>query len=126
MSERHNTTNRRTLYRICGTCGKSITTMADSPLVRSVVQPDKRHVTTYYCSSACCQASYKRAGWYNDKSEKQKKPPYYDRHREEILAKSKERYRSDPETAIKATLFYRKKRKACRASADQKGMNENV
>lgn len=125
MSERHNTTNRRTLYRICGTCGKSITTTADSPLVRSIVQPDKRHVTTYYCSSTCLKESYKRIGWCSS-NVTEKKPLYYDRHREEILVKSKERYQSDPEAAIKATLFYRKKRKACRASADQKGANENV
>lgn len=36
MSVRRNTTNRLTLFRTCGTCGRSIVTTADTPWVRQV------------------------------------------------------------------------------------------
>ena len=146
MGVKRNTTNRLTLYRNCGTCGKSIKTSADSPWVRSIVQPDKRQVTTYYCSSPCFQASYKHIGWYDGKADerrrerdrkrterriasgelKERNRLYYEQNREKEKARAKARYWSDPEAAKAANEYQRKKRKAMQLSADQKGANENV
>lgn len=109
---------RRTLHRICGTCGKSFTTTVESPFVRQINQPDKSQVRMYYCSASCFRSSYKSVIW-NGRKAQRKKNLYYDQHREEVLAKAKERYWSDPETARATGRYNRKKQKALQLSADQ-------
>lgn len=59
MSVRRDTTNRLTLCRTCGTCGRSIVTTADTPWVRQVERDGKKQATTYFCSERCFAASYK-------------------------------------------------------------------
>ena len=73
MSVRRNTTNRLTLYRTCGTCGRQIVTTADTPWVRQVERDGKKQATTYFCSEKCFAASYKHIGWYDGKAEERRK-----------------------------------------------------
>ena len=64
MSVRRETTNRLTLYRTCGTCGKGIVTTADTPWVRQIERDGKKQATTYFCCEKCFTDSYKHIGWY--------------------------------------------------------------
>lgn len=126
MSVRRNTTNRRTLFRECGTCGKSIVTTADTPWVRMVATIEdgrQRQITTYYCSTGCYQASYKHIGWYDGKYAERKRQRdaqrdrrdysnrYYAAHREEICARKRAQYWADHEGSLKTLAYQRKKRK---------------
>jgi len=126
MAVRRNTTNRRTLFRTCGICGKSIITTADTPWVRQIPTiEDGRHrqITTYYCSTGCLQASYKNIGWYDGKADERRKEKeanrdrreyssrYYAAHREEICARKKAQYWADHEGSLKTIAYNKKKRK---------------
>lgn len=123
MSVRRKTTNRRTLFRICGTCGKSIVTTADTPWVRQVARDGKRQATTYYCSGKCFAASYKHIGWYDGKAEerrrakeaardiREKNRRYYAAHAEKERERARRRYWSNPERARSDNAYQKKKRK---------------
>ena len=67
MSVRRNTTNRLTLFRTCGTCGRSIVTTADTPWVRQVERDGKKQATTYFCCEGCFAASYKHIGFSTER-----------------------------------------------------------
>lgn len=69
MSVRRNTTNRLTLFRTCGTCGRSIVTTADTPWVRQVERDGKKQATTYFCCEGCFAASYKHIGFFDGKAQ---------------------------------------------------------
>lgn len=73
MSVRRDTTNRLTLFRTCGTCGRSIVTTADTPWVRQVERDGKKQATTYFCSERCFAASYKHIGWYDGKAQERRR-----------------------------------------------------
>ena len=123
MSVRRNTKDRRTLFRICGICGKSIITTADTPWVRQVPQGEKKQATVYYCSTGCYQASYKHIGWYDGKYKERKQEydanrdrreynsAYYAAHREEICARKRAQYWADHDGSLKTLAYQRKKRK---------------
>ena len=64
---------RLTLFRICGTCGKTIVTTADTPWVRQVPRDGKKMATTYFCSEGCYAASYKHIGWFDGKAEERRR-----------------------------------------------------
>lgn len=120
---RKNVMGRLTLFRTCGTCGKSFPTTADSPWVRQVPRDGKKQATTYYCSTGCFQASYKHIGWYDGLYEQRKKERdakrdvkeknrrYREAHAEELRKRRMEKYWEDPEAARADNRYYRKKRK---------------
>ena len=123
MSVRRKTTNRMTLYRTCGTCGKSIVTTADTPWVRQMVRDGRKQVTTYFCSSGCFQASYKHIGWYDGKAEERRcqkeaqrdrreyNRQYYADHRDAICARHRENYWADHDGSLATGRYNKKKRK---------------
>lgn len=101
MSVRRNTTNRLTLFRTCGTCGRSIVTTADTPWVRQVERDGKKQATTYFCCEGCFAASYKHIGFFGGKAQERRRAReaardnrernrrYYAAHAEEIRAKKR-------------------------------------
>lgn len=123
MSVRRQTANRLTLYRTCGTCGKSIVTSAESPWVRQVPRDGKAQVTTYYCSEKCFAASYKHIGWYDGKAEERRRAreaardnkercrKYNEAHREERREYARKRRLENPGLSAADSAYYRQKRK---------------
>jgi len=123
MSVRCNTKNRLILFRTCGTCGKQITTTADTPWVRQIARDGKRQATTYFCCEQCFGASYKKKSWFDGKAEERRKEKdarrdhsaknrrYYEAHREKERARSKARYWADKEGARADCRYHRRKRK---------------
>lgn len=123
MSVRRNTTNRLTLYRTCGTCGRQIVTTADTPWVRQVERDGKKQATTYFCSGKCFAASYKHIGWYDGKAEERRKlkeerrdrktknRKYREAHAEELREKARQRRLANPGMAAADSAYNRKKRK---------------
>ena len=123
MSVRRNTTNRLTLYRTCGTCGRQIVTTADTPWVRQVERDGKKQATTYFCSEKCFAASYKHIGWYDGKAEERRKlkearrdwktknRKYQEAHAEELREKARLRRLANPGMAAADSAYNRKKRK---------------
>lgn len=126
MSVRRNTTNRLTLYRACGTCGRQIVTTADTPWVRQVERDGKKQATTYFCSEKCFAASYKHIGWYDGKAEERRKLKdrnrdpekerarnrrYRQEHAEELREKARLRRLANPGMAAADSAYNRKKRK---------------
>lgn len=123
MSVRRNTTNRMTLYRTCGTCGRQIVTTADTPWVRQVERDGKKQATTYFCSEKCFAASYKHIGWYDGKAEERRKLKearrdwktknlkYREAHAEELREKARLRRLANPGMAAADSAYNRKKRK---------------
>ena len=126
MTVRRNTTNRLTLFRTCGTCGKDIVTTADTPWIRQVPRDGKVQATTYYCCEKCVAASYKHLGWYDGKAEERRRLKdrnrdpvkererwrrYRDAHREELKEKARLRRLRDPGMAAADSAYARKKRK---------------
>ena len=123
MSVRRNTTNRLTLYRTCGTCGRQIVTTADTPWVRQVERDGKKQATTYFCSEKGFAASYKHIGWYDGKAEERRKlkearrdwktknRKYREAHAEELREKARLRRLANPGMAAADSAYNRKKRK---------------
>ena len=123
MSVRRNTTNRLTLYRTCGTCGRQIVTTADTPWVRQVERDGKKQATTYFCSEKCFAAIYKHIGWYDGKAEERRKlkearrdwktknRKYREAHAEELREKARLRRLANPGMAAADSAYNRKKRK---------------
>lgn len=123
MSVRRNTTNRLTLYRTCGTCGRQIVTTADTPWVRQVERDGKKQATTYFCSEKCFAASYKHIGWYDGKAEERRKlkearrdwktknRKYREAHAEELRENARLRRLANPGMAAADSAYNRKKRK---------------
>lgn len=123
MSVRRNTTNRLTLYRTCGTCGRQIVTTADTQWVRQVERDGKKQATTYFCSEKCFAASYKHIGWYDGKAEERRKlkearrdwktknRKYREAHAEELREKARLRRLANPGMAAADSAYNRKKRK---------------
>lgn len=123
MSVRRNTTNRLTLYRTCGTCGRQIVTTADTPWVRQVERDGKKQATTYFCSEKCFAASYKHIGWYDGKAEERRKlkearrdwktknRKYREANAEEMREKARLRRLANPGMAAADSAYNRKKRK---------------
>lgn len=123
MSVRRNTTNRLTLYRTCGTCGRQIVTTADTPWVRQVERDGKKQATTYFCSEKRFAASYKHIGWYDGKAEERRKlkearrdwktknRKYREAHAEELREKARLRRLANPGMAAADSAYNRKKRK---------------
>lgn len=134
MSVRRNTTNRLTLYRTCGTCGKQIVTTADTPWVRQVERDGKKQATTYFCCEKCYAASYKHIGWYDGKAEERRRLKdrnrdpekerarrrlYYEQHAEEQREKARLRRLANPGMAAADNAYARKKRKLLAQEAMQ-------
>ena len=123
MSTRRNTANRVTLYRTCGTCGKSIVTTADTPWIRQIPRDGKRQATTYFCCEKCFAASYKHIGWYDGKAEerraqreakrdsKERCRRYNAAHREERRAAARAYREKNPEQVAADNAYYKRKRK---------------
>lgn len=120
-------TGRFTLYRTCHTCGKSITTTADSPFIRQIANVDgKKQKTCYFCSERCKAASYKYnmdGKYYERKAErdrnrdtKEKNRRYYLAHAEQERERAKKRYWDDPESARGANQYQRIKRELLNAA----------
>lgn len=123
MSCRRDTPNRLMLFRTCGTCGKQITTTADTPWVRQVPRDGKKQAITYYCSSKCFAASYKHIGWYDGKAEERRKAreaardisaknrKYYAAHAEEMRERARKYREANPGKVAADNVYYRRKRK---------------
>ena len=110
MSVRRATADRRTLYRVCGGCGRSFCTTADTPWLRSMEQPGKRYASVYFCSASCYADSYKQ----RQKDPQKKKNDgrkYYAANREKLKAYAMQRRRADPGAAAKDSAYARRKRK---------------
>lgn len=128
MSVRRDTTNRLTLFRTCGTCGRSIVTTADTPWVRQVERDGKKQAATYFCSERCFAASYKHIGWYDGKAQERRRAReaardnrernrrYYAQHAEEIRAKKTLRRLTVGQNAADCA-YQRRKRKLLREEA---------
>lgn len=134
MSVRKNTTNRLTLFRTCGTCGKQIVTTADTPWVRQVERDGKRQATTYFCCEKCYAASYKHIGWYDGKAEERRREKdrnrdpekerarhrrYHQEHAEELREKARRRRLANPGMAAADSAYNRRKRKLMAEEARQ-------
>ena len=129
MSVRRDTTNRLTLFRTCGTCGRSIVTTADTPWVRQVERDGKKQATTYFCSERCFAASYKHIGWYDWKAQERRRAReaardnrernrrYYAQHAEEIKAGHREHRRLHVGQNAADCAYQRRKRKLLREEA---------
>ena len=129
MSVRRNTTNRLTLFRTCGTCGRSIVTTAGTPWVRQVERDGKKQATTYFCSERCFAASYKHIGWYDGKAQERRRDReaardnrernrrYYAQHAEEIKAGHREYRRLHVGQNAADCAYQRRKRKLLREEA---------
>ena len=129
MSVRRNTTNRLTLFRTCGTCGRSIVTTADTPWVRQVERDGKKQATTYFCSERCFAASYKHIGRYDGKAQERRRAReaardnrernrrYYAQHAEEIKAGHREHRRLHVGQNAADCAYQRRKRKLLREEA---------
>lgn len=129
MTLRRDTTNRLTLFRRCGICGKSIVTTASTPWMRQIpVLEDgkRRQIITYYCGTTCYQASYKHKGWYDGKADERraekerKRDPeakkaawkrYYARNGDKLREKRRERYWKNHEEELAENRFSKMKRK---------------
>lgn len=123
MSVRKQTANRRSLIRVCGTCGKTFPTTAASPWMRSILGEDGHWRITYFCSSSCFQSSYKHIGWYDGKADirRQEREESRDRseynrryresHREQINQRRRERYWENHEEELASNRYAKKKRK---------------
>lgn len=121
MTIKRDTKNRLTLFRDCGTCGKTIVTTADTPWIRSIPCNGKQRIT-YYCSQKCFAASYKHIGWCDGKTAERKKewerkrkrvytPEQLERKRKanrEYMRRKRER---EPDLARLDSAYHRKKRK---------------
>ena len=128
MSVRKETTNRLTLFRTCGTCGKQIMTTASTPWVRQMPRDGKAQATTYFCSEKCFAASYKHIGWYDGKAEERRKAReaardnrercrrYNEEHREERREWARNYRLAHPDQAAADSAFYRRKRKLMEAT----------
>lgn len=134
MGVRRNTTNRLTLYRTCGTCGKQFVTTAASPWIRQISRDGKKQATTYFCSEKCYAASYKHIGWYDGKAEERRRLKdrnrdpekerercrrYNEAHREDRREYARQRRLSDPGLAAADSAYYRKKRKLLAADKEE-------
>ena len=129
MSVRRDTTNRLTLFRTCGTCGRSIVTTADTPWVRQVERDGKKQATTYFCSERSFAASYKHIGWYDGKAQERRRAReaardnrernrrYYAQHAEEIKAGHREHRRLHVGQNAADCAYQRRKRKLLREEA---------
>lgn len=124
MSVRRDTKNRLTLYRTCGTCGRTFVTTADTPFVRQVPNGEKKQATTYYCSRTCKAASYKHL--FDGKAEERRKAReaardnrernhrYYAAHAEEIREKKRLSRLMGEQNAAADCAYQRRKRKLLR------------
>lgn len=121
MSIRRDTSNRLMLVRICFTCGKIFTTTADTPFMRQLTNVDgKKQKTCYFCSESCKAATYKhlfdgraeerRRQREANRDVKEKNRRYYQAHRDDLRAKQRARYWSDPEAARANNRYSRRKR----------------
>ena len=129
MSVRRNTTNRLTLIRSCGACGRTFSTTADSPFMRQLPRDGKKQATTYFCSEKCLAASYKHIGWFDGKAEQRRKEReakrdtqeknrrYYAAHREEMIERARRYREANPGLAAADSAYARKKRKLLQAAA---------
>lgn len=119
MSVRRHTTNRLTLYRHCGICGRGIVTTADTPFMRQISEGG-RQITKYYCSEGCKSASYKHK--FDGKAEERRREKearrdiqeknrrYYAAHSDKERMRARERYWADPDKARADMAYQRKKR----------------
>lgn len=131
MSVRKETTNRLTLHRTCGTCGKQIVTTADTPWIRQMPRDGKKQATTYFCGETCYAGSYKHIGWYDGKAEERRRAReaardnrercrrYNEAHREERREYARKRRQENPGLAAAESAFYRKKRQLMRDTENQ-------
>ena len=129
MSVRRNTTNRLTLFRTCGTCGRSIVTTADTPWVRQVERDGKKQATTYFCCEGCFTASYKHIGFFDGKAQDRRRAReaardnrarnrrYYAEHAEEIKAKRRIYRRQNGGQNAADCAYQRRKRKLLQEEA---------
>ena len=131
MSVRRQAANRRTLFRTCQTCGRSIVTTADTPLVRQLKNVDgRKQKTCYFCSEHCFADSYKHKSWFDGKTEerrrereaardiREKNRRYYATHAEQMRARRRAQYRADPESERKDAAYQRRKRKLILRNTD--------
>ena len=130
MSVRKQTANRRSLIRVCGTCGKTFSTTADSPWMRQMPRDGKKQAITYFCCSDCYKSSYKNIGWYDGKADirRQKRESnrdrteynhkYYEKNREEIKRKHRKRYWENHEESLLINKYSKKKRKMLEKGED--------
>jgi hypothetical protein len=95
---RRTTPNRLTLIRPCGTCGRTFSTSADTPLVRRI---DGKNV--YYCSQSCKKASYKGKPSYKRRANEDRREydkAYYKANREKKLAQINAYYAANRDDII--------------------------
>ena len=123
MSVRKQTANRRTLYRTCGTCGKSVVTTADTPWIRQIPRDGKKLAITYFCCEKCFAASYKHIGWYDGKAEqrrmereskrdnKERCRRYNAAHRDKRREAARSYREQNPEQVAADNAYYKRKRK---------------
>lgn len=100
MSLRRDTTNRLTLYRSCGTCGRTFTTTADTPFIRQVPRDGKRQAITYYCCESHYRASYKRDPYRHSEKVDRRTP-------EQIREKNRRYYAANAERERQRAAEYR-------------------
>lgn len=119
-------TGRKTLFRQCDICGKSIITTADTPFIRQVLRGG-RQLTVYYCSESCKKSSYKYLSWFDGKAEERQKERetkrdvreknrrYYAAHAEELRERARIYRRNNPEEVAVRNAYNKRKRKLLEA-----------
>lgn len=128
MSVRRKTvlTGRKTLFRQCDICGKSIVTTADTPFIRQVLR-EGRQITVYYCSESCKKSSYKYISWFDGRAEERRKERenkrdvreknrrYYATHADELKEKKRAYRLAYPGEEASNNAYNKRKRKLLEA-----------
>lgn len=105
MSVRRKTvlTGRKTLFRQCDICGKSIVTTADTPFIRQVLR-EGRQLTVYYCSESCKKASYKYVSWFDGRAEERRKER---KNKRDVREKNRRYYAAHADAERERARIYR-------------------
>lgn len=128
MSVRRKTvlTGRKTLFRQCDICEKSIVTTADTPFIRQVLR-EGRQITVYYCSESCKKSSYKYISWFDGRAEERRKERenkrdvreknrrYYLAHANEMRERARVYRLNHPEEVAANNAYNKQKRKLLEA-----------
>lgn len=123
MSIRKDTTNRRTLFRTCFVCGRTMSTTASTPFMRQLRDVDgKKQAIVYFCSETCKNSTYIRhfdgLAWKRreekearrDNTERNRR--YYEAHRDQERERAKQRYHAMTQEELDKLNAYRRRQRA--------------
>ena len=123
MSIRKDTTNRRTLFRTCHVCGKSIATTSSTPFMRQMLDVEgRKQKTVYFCSESCKASTYIHhfdgLAWKRREEKEARRDNaarnrrYYEAHRDQELERAKQRYHAMTQEERDKLNAYRRRQRA--------------